>query len=97
MIIQSITFNMNIIINATILNESDITGLGVYTTNVLMRLIPLLQQDNDICKIIVIGDDAKIAAGSVVIHDVPLVVIVGGNPARELRKSGNDNPENNSA
>lgn len=51
---------MNIIINATILNESHLTGLGVYTTNVLMRLIPLLQQDNDISKIIVIGDTKRL-------------------------------------
>ena len=51
---------MNIIINATILNESHLTGLGVYTTNVLMRLIPLLEHDNDICKIIVIGDAKRI-------------------------------------
>lgn len=51
---------MNIIINATILNESRLTGLGVYTTNVLMQLIPLLQQENDICKIIVIGDAKRL-------------------------------------
>ena len=34
---------------------------------------------------ITVGDHAMIAAGSVVVHDVPSCTIVAGNPARVVR------------
>ena len=35
---------------------------------------------------VTIGDNAVVAAGSVVIHDVPANTLVAGNPARVIRK-----------
>ncbi len=42
-----------------------------------------------ICPGVTIGDRAVVAAGSVVIKDVPQDVLVGGNPARVIRSIGN--------
>lgn len=39
-----------------------------------------------ICPGVSIGDNSIIAAGSVVTKDVPANVIVGGNPARVIKK-----------
>ena len=38
-----------------------------------------------ICKGVSIGDEAIVAAGSVVVHDIPAGEVWGGNPARRLR------------
>ena len=38
-----------------------------------------------ICKGVSIGDEAIVAAGSVVVHDIPPGEIWGGNPAQKLR------------
>ena len=35
---------------------------------------------------VTIGDNAVVAAGSVVIHDVPANTLVAGNPARVIRR-----------
>jgi putative colanic acid biosynthesis acetyltransferase WcaB len=35
---------------------------------------------------IIIGENSKIAAGSVVVHNVPPNTIVAGNPAKEIKK-----------
>jgi acetyltransferase-like isoleucine patch superfamily enzyme len=43
-----------------------------------------------ILKGVVIGDDAIIAAGSVVTHDVPPFALVAGNPARTVRELAPD-------
>lgn len=39
---------------------------------------------------VTIGDGAIVAAGAVVHKDVPVGAFVGGNPLRELRRSGAD-------
>ena len=38
-----------------------------------------------ICKGVTIGDEAMVAAGAVVVHDIPAGEVWGGNPARRLR------------
>ena len=43
-----------------------------------------------ICPGISIGDRSVVGAGSVVTHDVPSDVVVGGNPARIVRRLGAD-------
>ena len=40
-----------------------------------------------ICPGVTIGDRAVIAAGAVVIRDVPAGMLVGGNPAKVLKKA----------
>ena len=39
-----------------------------------------------ICKPVTIGDGAVVAAGSIVLKDIPAMEIWGGNPARFLKK-----------
>ena len=39
-----------------------------------------------ICKPVTIGDGSIVAAGSVVLHDIPPMEIWGGNPARFIKK-----------
>ena len=46
----------------------------------------LLGSDSRICKGVTIGDNAIIAANSVVTHDVPANAIAAGNPARIVKE-----------
>jgi acetyltransferase-like isoleucine patch superfamily enzyme len=39
-----------------------------------------------VLKGVTIGDGAVVAAGSVVVHDVPARALVAGNPARVVRQ-----------
>src|SRR5262245_17573444 len=39
---------------------------------------------------VTVGENSVVAAGSVVIHDVPPNTLVGGNPARVIRSIGDD-------
>jgi len=50
----------HIIINATMLNTEAMTGLGVYTVNLLRELLPLLSSDEEVREILILGDRQRI-------------------------------------
>nr|WP_202113452.1 acyltransferase [Paenibacillus sp. MMS18-CY102] len=73
--------------NTTILTHEYLIGeyrLG----NVKIGNSVLIGANTTILPGVTIGDGAVVAAGSVVHKDVPPGMFVGGNPLRELRKSG---------
>jgi len=51
----------HVMINATMLNEPSMTGLGVYTLNVLRELLPLLIKDEQVTEIVLLGDQNRLS------------------------------------
>jgi glycosyltransferase involved in cell wall biosynthesis len=62
---------LQLLINATILNDPRMSGLGVYTHNLLSELLPLLCVDNLIGSITLMGDCDRIANlfGDTITHE----------------------------
>lgn len=59
---------------------------NVYTKPILIKLNAWIGAAAIILPGVTIGENAIVAAGAVVTKDVPDNMIVGGNPAREIRK-----------
>jgi len=70
-----------ILINATILNDPKMSGLGIYAHNLLSNLLPLLREDTRISRVTLIGDSPRIAGllGDEIKHEKIHVDHVGTN------------------
>ena len=68
------------------LDQNGVPGHLVYAEPVTIGNCCWIGAGVTICPGVTIGDNAVIAAGSVVIRDVPADTLVAGNPARVIRK-----------